>query len=184
VGNFAIKVPGALSFLAYNKFEGEVKGINNLQKEAEAKFGPGNYVPPVAISYWTFRIMVGAGFLMLLIAAFSLYRSMKNKYEFNPFLYKVTFWSMFLPIIANTSGWLFTEMARQPWTVFGLFKTADSVSNTVTAGEVLFSLIAYTTIYGILLVIMLILFKKFASRNVNEIDTDEHSLEHSTLSKV
>lgn len=181
---FAIKVPGALSFLAYNKFEGEVKGINNLQKEAEAKFGPGNYVPPVAISYWTFRIMVGAGFLMLLIAAFSLYRSMKNKYEFNPFLYKVTFWSMFLPTIANTSGWLFTEMARQPWTVFGLFKTADSVSNTVTAGEVLFSLLAYTIIYGILLVIMLILFKKFASRNVNEIDIDEHSLEHSTLSKV
>lgn len=179
---FAIKIPGVLSFLAYNKFEGEVRGINQLQAEAELKYGPGDYVPPVAISYWTFRIMVGAGFLMLLIAAISFYRSLKGKYEFKPLMYKIVFWSMLLPVVANSSGWLFTEIARQPWTVFGLFQTAQSVSNTVSAGEVLFSLIAYTLIYTVLMVIMIKLMIKYASRNVDEIETEE--AEHTVLSNA
>ncbi len=181
---FAIKIPGALSFLAYNKFEGEVKGINNLQKEAEAKFGPGDYVPPVAVSYWTFRIMVGAGFLMLLIALLTTIQAFKSKFEFKPLWYKIVFWSLFLPVIANSTGWLFTELARQPWTVFGLFQTADSVSNTVTAGEVLFSLIAYTLLYAALIVIMISVFKKFASRNVDEIESEEASIDNSVLTKA
>ncbi|MFA3781648.1 cytochrome ubiquinol oxidase subunit I [Melioribacteraceae bacterium 4301-Me] len=181
---FAIKIPGALSFLAYNKFEGEVKGIKNLQKEEEEKFGPGDYVPPVAISYWTFRIMVGAGFLMLLIAILNTIKAFKEDYEFKPIWYKIVFWSMLLPVLANTTGWLFTEMARQPWTVFGLFKTADSVSKTVTAGEVLFSLIAYTLIYGVLMVIMIGLMIKFATRNVDDLEDMEEEIDNSVLSKV
>jgi len=181
---FAIKIPGALSFLAYNKFEGEVKGINNLQKEAEAKFGPGDYVPPVAVSYWTFRIMVGAGFLMLLIALLTTIQAFKSKFEFKPLWYKIVFWSMVLPWIANSTGWIFTEIARQPWSVFGLFKTADSVSNTVSAGEVAFSLIAYTLIYAVLMVIMIGLMIKFAKRNVDEIEKEEAEVDNSVLSKA
>lgn len=181
---FAIKIPGALSFLAYNKFEGEVKGINNLQKEAEVKFGPGDYVPPVAVSYWTFRIMVGAGFLMLLIALLTTIQAFKSKFEFKPLWYKIVFWSMVLPWVANTTGWIFTEIARQPWTVFGLFKTADSVSNTVSAGEVAFSLIAYTLIYAVLMVIMIGLMIKFAKRNVDEIEKEEAEVDNSVLSKA
>ncbi|MBI5808918.1 MAG: cytochrome ubiquinol oxidase subunit I [Ignavibacteriales bacterium] len=181
---FAIKIPGALSFLAYNKFEGEVKGINNLQKEAEAKFGPGDYVPPVAVSYWTFRIMVGAGFLMLLIALLTTIQAFKSKFEFKPLWYKIVFWSLFLPVIANSTGWLFTELARQPWTVFGLFQTADSVSNTVSAGEVAFSLIAYTLIYAVLMVVMIGLMIKFAKRNVDDIEKEEAEVDNSVLSKA
>ncbi|MGQ9644025.1 MAG: cytochrome ubiquinol oxidase subunit I [Ignavibacterium sp.] len=181
---FAIKIPGALSFLAYNKFEGEVKGINNLQKEAEAKFGPGDYVPPVAISYWTFRIMVGAGFLMLFIALVTTVQAFKSKFEFKPLWYKIVFWSMVLPWVANTTGWIFTEIARQPWTVFGLFKTADSVSNTVSAGEVAFSLIAYTLIYAVLMVIMIGLMIKYSNRNVDDIEKEEAEVDNSVLSKA
>jgi len=181
---FAIKIPGALSFLAYNKFEGEVKGINNLQKEAEVKFGPGDYVPPVAVSYWTFRIMVGVGFLMLLIALLTTIQAFKSKFEFKPLWYKIVFWSMVLPWVANTTGWIFTEIARQPWTVFGLFKTADSVSNTVSSGEVAFSLIAYTLIYAVLMVIMIGLMIKFAKRNVDEIEKEEAEVDNSVLSKA
>lgn len=181
---FAIKIPGALSFLAYNKFDGEVKGIKNLQKKAEEKFGSGDYVPPVAVSYWTFRIMVGAGFLMLLIALLTTIQAFKSKFEFKPLWYKIVFWSMALPFIANTTGWIFTEIARQPWTVFGLFKTADSVSNTVSAGEVGFSLVAYTLIYAILMVIMIGLMMKFAKRNVDEIEAEEKEVDNSVLSKA
>jgi cytochrome d ubiquinol oxidase subunit I len=181
---FAIKIPGALSFLAYNKFEGAVQGINQLQKAAEAKFGPGDYVPPVAISYWTFRIMVGAGSLMLLISVFALYRSYKNRFDFKPWVYKTLFWSILLPFIANTTGWLFTEIARQPWTVYGVFKTADSVSNTVSAGEVLFSMISYTLLYAVLMIVMIKLFIKYADRNVDEIESEEDVHDNSILSKV
>lgn len=181
---FAIKIPGALSFLAYNKFDGEVKGIKNLQKEEEEKFGPGDYVPPVAVSYWTFRIMVGAGFLMLLIALLSTIQVFKSKFEFKPIWYKIVFWSMVLPWVANTTGWLFTEIARQPWTVFGLFKTADSVSNTVSAGEVGFSLVAYTLIYAVLMIIMIGLMKKYATRDVDEIEKEEKEIDNSVLSKA
>ena len=68
---FAVKVPGLLSFLAYNRFAGEVKGIKNLQAEYEVRYGPGDYVPPVMWTYWNFRAMVGAGMLMLLLAAWA-----------------------------------------------------------------------------------------------------------------
>ncbi len=59
---FSLRIPGALSFLAYNRFSGEVKGINNLQAEFEQKYGAGDYIPPILVSYWSFRIMVGVGF--------------------------------------------------------------------------------------------------------------------------
>lgn len=183
---WAIRVPGLLSFLAYNKFEGELKGIKNLQQEAEQKYGPGNYVPPVAVSYWTFRIMVGAGFLMLFISIINLIKAFKEKYELKPFWYKVTFWGMLLPVIANTTGWLFTEIARQPWTVFGLIKTEESVSPNVSTGSVLFSLIAYTLIYAILMIIMISLMIKYAKRTPEEIEKDEPESEipNSVLNKI
>jgi len=181
---FAVKLPGFLSFLAYNKFEGEVKGINQIQKESEEKFGPGNYVPPVAISYWTFRIMVGAGFLMLLISLVALIQSYRNKISFTPLTYKIVFWSMTLPVIANTTGWIFTEIARQPWTVFGLFKTEQSVSISLSSGEVLFSVIAYTLIYAILMVIMIGLMKKYASRKVDGIENEETVSEQTILNNA
>jgi cytochrome d ubiquinol oxidase subunit I len=67
-----IKIPGLLSFMSYNSFTGEVKGLNDLQAEMEARHGPGNYTPPVAVNFWSFRVMVGAGLLMLLLALLAL----------------------------------------------------------------------------------------------------------------
>jgi len=159
---FAIRVPYLLSILSYNKFEGEVKGINNLQEEYEAKYGPADYVPPVAISYWSFRIMAGAGVVMLLIALFALYRVLTNNLEFRPLYLKLMMWGISLPYLANATGWIFTEVARQPWVVFGVMRTEDAVSPTVTAGEVLFSLVAFTLLYGALMGATIYLLKKFA----------------------
>ncbi len=164
---FAIKVPGLLSFLAHNSFTGEVKGINDLQREYEKKYGPGDYVPPVAISYWTFRAMVGAGILMFLLVLYSIYKVRKNDFNFSPFMLKILFWSIFLPFIANSTGWIFTEMARQPWIVFGLMQTKDAVSNTVPAGNVLFSLIVYTLLYAVLMVATIFLWKKYAKAGMD-----------------
>lgn len=159
---FAIKVPGLLSFLAYNRFDGLVKGVTNLQDEYEEKYGPGNYVPPVAVSYWTFRLMVGFGFLMAFLALYALYLVTKNGFEDKNFFLKVLIWAVALPYLANTMGWLFTEIARQPWIVFGLQKTADAVSPNVSFGTVLFSLIGFTLVYAALMGADLYLLVKFA----------------------
>jgi cytochrome d ubiquinol oxidase subunit I len=164
---FAIRVPGLLSFLAYNRFEGEVKGINNLQAEYEAEYGPGDYVPPVAISYWTFRIMVGAGVAMLLLALYGLYRMLKNNLEFKPLYLKSLIWGIFLPYIANAAGWIFTEVARQPWVVFGVMRTEDAVSPAVSSGEVFFSLISFTLLYGALMGATIYLLRKYAIAGTN-----------------
>ena len=172
---FAIKIPGLLSFLAHNSFSGEVKGINNIQKEYEAKYGPGDYVPPVAISYWTFRAMVGAGTLMLLLILYALFKARKNDFNISPLMLKILFWSIFLPFIANSTGWIFTEMARQPWIVFGLMQTKDAVSNTVPAGNVLFSLIAYTLLYAALMVATIFLWKKYAKAGMDlQLETNDN----------
>jgi cytochrome d ubiquinol oxidase subunit I len=78
---FAIRIPLLLSFLSYNRLEGEVKGINNLQAEFEAQYGPGDYVPPVIIPFWSFRLMVGAGTLMILLSLFALFLLRPGKWN-------------------------------------------------------------------------------------------------------
>ena len=170
---FAIKIPGGLSFLAYNKFDGEVKGIKNLQAEYEVKYGPGNYVPPVAISYWTFRMMVGAGTAMLLVLLLGWWIAYKKDFNFSPLFYKILFWGVTLPFVANATGWIFTEMGRQPWTVFGLFRIEDSVSKATTTGEVLFTTIGFTVLYGVLLIPTFYLWRKFAIKGIDAVKATE-----------
>ncbi len=165
---FAVKIPGLLSFLAYNKFSGEVQGINDIQREYEQKYGPGDYIPPVTLSYWTFRIMVGAGGLMFLLALWSLFASNGGKTPSSPMLLKAMTWAIALPFIANSTGWIFTEIARQPWIVFGLQKVADGVSNTVPAGNVAFSLVAFTLLYALLMVFDVKLLTRYGKQDPAE----------------
>ncbi len=160
----AFRIPGALSFLAYNRFQGEVKGINQLQAEYEQIFGPGDYVPPVAISYWSFRIMVGAGFLMLALALYGLYLVLRDKYDSKTWYLRALGWAIALPYIANTTGWLFAEIGRQPWIVFGLQLTADGVSPTVPGGAVFLTFVGFTLIYAALMVADVYLLNKYARR--------------------
>jgi cytochrome d ubiquinol oxidase subunit I len=159
---FAIRIPGLLSLLAYNRFEGEVKGIRDLQAEYEQTYGPGNYIPPIAVSYWSFRIMVGCGFLMFLLVAILLWQTMRKR----P-LEKIPYFKYFplviaLPYLANTSGWFLTELGRQPWVVFGLMKTVDGASPNLSVGVVLISLIGFTLVYGVLMGVDAYLLVKFA----------------------
>lgn len=159
---FAIRIPGLLSLLAYNRFDGEVKGIRNLQAEYQQLYGPGDYTPPIAVSYWTFRIMVGSGFLMFFLAALLLLQTMRKQPLTKLPFFKYLPLMIFLPYIANTTGWLLTELGRQPWVVFGLMKTVDGASPNVPAGVVALSLIGFTLIYGVLMAVDVYLLVKFA----------------------
>lgn len=161
-----IDVPYALSFLAYNKFEGAVPGMLTLQKEYEEKYGEEvNYIPPVKTVFWSFRIMAGFGGLMILIGMIGLYYSYRKKtLEKKPWLLKVVLYAIPMPFIANTAGWIMTEIGRQPWTVFGYYTTAQSVSPNVTAGQILFSTISFSTAYIILAIVMIYMTARVAKQ--------------------
>ena len=158
----SIRIPGVLSFLSYNQFTGEVKGLNDLQAEFEAKYGPGDYMPSIPLAYWSFRIMVGAGTLMVLLAAYAVLVAYNRKPVLKPLMMKLFPFFIALPYISNTFGWLLTETGRQPWAVYGVLKTADSVSPTLSVGMVLTSLIVFTLLYGVLMAADVYLLAKFA----------------------
>ncbi len=163
-----IRIPHALSLLSYNTLTGEVRGINDLQREYEATYGPGNYVPSVFMNYWSFRIMIGAGFLMafLVLVAFFIWWKKKFKLE-SKWWYLLTA-AITLPYMANTTGWLLTELGRQPWVVYGLLKTSDAVSPNVPAAFVMTSLAVFTVLYGLLMVVDVTLMVKFARAGVED----------------
>ena len=159
---FAIRLPGMLSLLAYNQLEGRVKGMNELQREYEAQYGPGNYIPPAVIPYWGFRIMVGAGFAMIALGLYGMFLMLGDMAEKPSWLLKVLPFALFLPYFANASGWLLTEVGRYPWLVFGLIKLDEGVSPTVSIGMLWTSLIGYILIYGLLIAATVYLLRKYA----------------------
>ena len=123
-----------LSILSFNKFSGQVQGMHEIQEHYEEKYGPGNYIPPVKTVFYSFRIMVLTGTIMVLVGLYGWFLSRKNRLEQRPWFMKLMVFAISLPFIANSFGWLMTEMGRQPWVVFGVMKTEDAVSPNVTSG--------------------------------------------------
>lgn len=148
---FQIDVPSVLSFLATGDFSSTVQGVNDLQAKYEVEFGPGDYTPNIPLAYWSFRLMIGFGALAALFALITLWRmrrggSLPKGRWFLPAMISLPF----MPLLANSFGWIFTESGRQPWLVFGLIRTEDGVSPVVSAGAVLFTMIVFTLLYGVL----------------------------------
>lgn len=167
--NFELQIPYMLSFFAFDEFSGSLEGLNELQAKYEAEYGPGNYIPPVKTLFWSFRAMVGAGSVMILFGLYGIYALRKDVLLEKTWYLKTMVWAIALPFIANTTGWLMTELGRQPFVVFGLMKTEDAVSPSVTAGEMLFSLISFNTLYAILAAITIYLFV----RHIKKTNFDE-----------
>jgi cytochrome d ubiquinol oxidase subunit I len=139
--------------LYYLKPAGEVEGINDLQRDYEAIYGLGNYIPPVVLDFWMFRVMVGLGMLMIALGAYALYLPVRKWPEKWMRPLKWMIWVIALPYLANTAGWILTETARQPWIVTGLLLTRDAVSPNLSAGMVLTSLTSFSLLYLVLLVV-------------------------------
>jgi len=162
---FSVEIPYMLSFMTYNSFHGEVTGIHDLQAAYEQQYGEGNYVPQVTPLFWSFRAMVGSGGLMVLLALIGVVLMKTGKLVGSKLYLKVMLFAMALPYIANTTGWLITEMGRQPWIVYGLQKTAEGVSTVVPAAYVLISMVGFTLIYGILAIVDVMLLVKYAKKS-------------------
>jgi len=158
---FEITIPRVLSFLATGNWSAQVQGIDNLQAQYQAQFGPGSYLPVIPVTYWSFRLMIGLGLLAALIAIVALWVTRRGRTPafagrrggvWRGALVAGAVILPLLPLLGNTMGWIMTEMGRQPWLVYGQLKTSAGVSAN-SAGEVLASLIIFTLLYGILAVI-------------------------------
>ncbi len=149
---FSIRIPDLLSFLATGTFDAKVEGINQIQAAYEAQYGPGDYTPNIPVTYWTFRWMIGAGALAGAAAGWFLFRMRRGRSPGRGAI-AIAIALPFLPLLANSFAWLFTEMGRQPWIVFGQMQTAIAVSPNVGLLEVGVSLVGFTALYGILAVV-------------------------------
>jgi cytochrome bd ubiquinol oxidase subunit I len=156
------RIPGGLSFMEYNRFTGEVAGINQLQTMYEQIYGPGDYTPPPVVLYWSFRFMVGAGLLMILFSILALFIDLRNIYHKFSWFLKILILAVVLPYVANTAGWIVTEVGRFPWVVYELVKQQDGVSQVVVAGEFLTTLIGFILLYGLIIIGTVYLMIKYA----------------------
>jgi cytochrome d ubiquinol oxidase subunit I len=147
---FQMDIPSVLSFMATGDVNSTVRGINDLQKEYEQTYGPGDYTPNIPLAFWSFRLMIGFGALAFLFAGLALWQMRKGGQPRGKWFLPAMISLPFLPLLANSFGWIFTESGRQPWAVFGLIKTEDGVSVAVSAGAVLFTMIVFTLLYGVL----------------------------------
>ncbi len=168
---FSIRVPYLLSVLSTHSFDGTVEGINNLQAQYEQLYGAGDYTPIIWVTYWSFRWMIALGVLHIFVALVGLWLTRKGRVPANKWVWRAAVWSFPLSLAAMIVGWVFTEMGRQPWLVFGLLKTEDGVSPNVTGLEVLISLAAFTVIYGSLAVVEFKLILKTAQAGPQEAPT-------------
>jgi cytochrome d ubiquinol oxidase subunit I len=157
---WSLRIPYVTSFLSCNNLTCPVLGVNELQARYQQQYGAGDYVPLMVFVYWGFRAMMTAGFLMIAVAALCLWAQGRNL-ERHRWL-KWLPWVIVLPYIGNTSGWLLTEMGRQPWIVQGLLKVRDGISPNLTTTDLLISLIGFVLLYGTLATADIYLMRKFA----------------------
>ena len=168
-------LPYMLSVLAYNDLTSEVRGMKDLQKDYEEEFGPGDYMPPVAIVYWSFRLMVGLGMLFILFSLLGIIKWWKKNLETSGLYLRLATIVMFLPLAANTLGWMVAEMGRQPWIVYGLLQTRDGVSPNVTSSQMLLTTIVFTLVYGILAAVAVYLVHRYAKPGVPDDEQMVHA---------
>ncbi len=150
---FSIRIPKLLSFIATGSPDGEVEGVNDVQRAEEAQFGPGDYRPLVPVTYWSFRFMIGFGLASAGLALVGLWLTRRGRLPKARWFWRAAVWSMGLPLVANSFGWIFTEMGRQPWSVYGVMKTSASVSPDVPPAQMATSLAVLTLLYAVLAVV-------------------------------
>ncbi|SHG40297.1 cytochrome ubiquinol oxidase subunit I [Geodermatophilus nigrescens] len=189
-------VPGLLSFLAHSDFETAVPGVNELQEQYADVYGETypddpsfgerageeiDYTPVLAVTYWSFRLMIGMGAVSAGVAAYALWSTRGGRVPTSRVGVYGSLLAVGAPFVANAAGWVFTEMGRQPFVVYPnpdvpvgeqvYFFTAQAVSPGVTTAEVWTSLVSLGVLYGALAVVELVLLTRLVRRGVTTGDT-------------
>jgi cytochrome d ubiquinol oxidase subunit I len=155
----AISLPKMVSFLAFHNPDAEVKGLKDFPRDLR---------PPVAPTFWSFRLMVALGFYMMLMAGLGVWLSKKPDFEQYGLYLKLMLFSIPVPYLAGQLGWIVAEVGRQPWIVYGVLKTADGVSRAISTAQVVGSLAGFTLFYGSLGVLDIYLLAKFAKKGPDD----------------
>jgi cytochrome bd ubiquinol oxidase subunit I len=175
-----IEVPYVLPFLAEGKFSGvTLQGVKDLQKSYQEKFGPGDYRPNLFVTYWAFRAMIGLMLVPVAFALLALWLTRRGRIPDQRWFGWFALATIPTPFLANSSGWVFTEMGRQPWVVVPN-PTGDQMVRLVVqegvsdhaAGTVLFSLAVFTLLYGVLAVIWFWLMRRYVVEGPLEHDSE------------
>jgi cytochrome d ubiquinol oxidase subunit I len=151
----ALPVPKLLSLLSFHDPDATVRGLLSF---------PADERPPVALSFWSFRLMVALAFLFVLLALASVWFSLKDRLEQNRWFLWIMSLAIVLPYLACELGWVLAEFGRQPWIVYGLLRTRDAMSRSISPGDVLISLVGFILLYGALAAADVFLIAKYARK--------------------
>ena len=152
-------VPALLSLLAFHDSGSEIKGLKEFKKEER---------PPVLPTFLSFRAMTALGTLFILLCLIAVIVGRRDKLERSHFFLKLMLFALPLPYIAAQLGWIVAEVGRQPWIVYGVMKTSDAVSKSVSHVQVMGSLIGFTLLYGLLAFVDIYLLTKFAKKGPDD----------------
>ncbi|MEI6313776.1 MAG: cytochrome ubiquinol oxidase subunit I [Syntrophus sp. (in: bacteria)] len=148
-------IPKMVSFLSYKDFNAEVKGLKDFPKDQR---------PPVFETFVSFRLMVGLGGLFILLSSLACFLSWKDRLEKYPLFLKIMLYTIPLPYLAGELGWIVAEVGRQPWIVYGVLKTSEAASRSVSVTQVTVSLVGFTLLYSFLGLIDMYLLAKYAKK--------------------
>jgi len=150
-----ICIPNMVSLLAFHTPNAEIKGLKEFPRDLR---------PPVLPTFLSFRLMAGLGLFMVLAALLGSILSRWGKLEDRTLFLKVMLFAIPAPYIAAQLGWIVAEVGRQPWIVYGVMKTSDAVSKSISVSQVVISLVGFTILYGVLGVIDIYLLAKIAKK--------------------
>jgi len=165
-----IQIPSLLSILATNSTNGSVEGLNQLQAQDVAMYGPGNYIPNVFIQYWSMRVMAYLAMAILAIALWGTWLIHRRKLADSKVFLWIATWAVILPFLVNTAGWMLAENGRQPWIVQNLMLTSKGVSPSVSSLEVWISLIGFVGLFAVFAVVDAFLMIHYSRRSLEEAD--------------
>ncbi len=152
-------IPNTVSYLAFHTPDAEIKGLKEFPRELR---------PPVTPTFLGFRVMVGIGTFMAFLSLLGVILPRWGRLEKQTWFLWLMLLAIPLPYIAGQLGWIVAELGRQPWIVYGLLKTSDAVSKSVSTIQVAGSLIGFTLLYGGLGVLDVFLLAKFARKGLDE----------------
>jgi len=152
-------IPNLVSLLAFHNADAEITGLTAFAK---------NERPPVHATFWSFRLMVGMGFAMILLSLLAVFFARQGTLELRPWFLTLMLFAIPLPYIAGQLGWVVAEVGRQPWIVYGVLKTSDAVSRSISTSQVYLSLVGFTALYGALGAVDIYLLTKYAKKGPDD----------------
>jgi cytochrome d ubiquinol oxidase subunit I len=163
-----IKIPNLLSFLTYNRWKAEIKGLKEYPRER----WPDN----IPLLYYSYHIMVGLGTLFIGIMAIGVLLLWKKKLFTARWFMWILLLSFPFPYIANTAGWMTAELGRQPWLIYGLMRSSEGFSTHVSSGNALFTLLGFAGLYLVIGVLFIVLVLKEINHGPERVSSGKENL--------